>query len=95
MAIGGLYFIYRYLPREVLSRLIDEDAKTKELIGLAVSLALRCDDCVRYHVQRCIEEGASSREMTEAMTIALVVGGSITIPHLRRAFAAVDAFSSA
>ena len=70
------------------------DAKTKELMGLAVSLALRCDDCVRYHVERCLEEDASAREMTEAMTIALVVGGSITIPHLRRAFEAVDAFAS-
>jgi AhpD family alkylhydroperoxidase len=69
------------------------DARTKELMGLAVSLALRCDDCVRYHVERSIAEGASARELTEAMTIALVVGGSITIPHLRRAFEAVDAFS--
>jgi AhpD family alkylhydroperoxidase len=71
------------------------DPKTKELMGLAVSLALRCDDCVRYHVERSIQEGASAQELTEAMTIALVVGGSIVIPHLRRAFEAVDAFSSA
>ncbi len=56
-------------------------------------MALRCDDCTRYHVQRCIEEDASAQEMTEAMTIALVVGGSITIPHLRRAFEAIDAFA--
>ncbi len=71
------------------------DPKTKELMGLAVSLALRCDDCVRYHVERSIQEGASAGELTEAMTIALVVGGSIVIPHLRRAFEAVDAFSAA
>ncbi|NIP36264.1 MAG: carboxymuconolactone decarboxylase family protein [Thermoplasmata archaeon] len=69
------------------------DAKTKELLGLVASLVLRCDDCVRYHVERCLEEGVDAAEMTEAMTVALVVGGSITIPHLRRAFEAIDAFS--
>ncbi len=69
------------------------DARTKELMGLVASLVLRCDDCVRYHVARCMEEGATPAEMTEALTIALVVGGSITIPHLRRAFEAIDAFS--
>ena len=68
------------------------DARTKELMGLVASLVLRCDDCVRYHVDRCLEEGASAKEITEAMAIALVVGGSITIPHLRRAFEALDAF---
>jgi AhpD family alkylhydroperoxidase len=69
------------------------DARTKELLGLVASLVLRCDDCVRYHVERCIEEGVTPAEMTEALTIALVVGGSITIPHLRRAFEAIDAFT--
>ena len=69
------------------------DAKTKELLGLVASLVLRCDDCVRYHVERCMDEGVTPAEMTEALTIAMVVGGSITIPHLRRAFEAVDAFS--
>lgn len=70
------------------------DAKTKELMGLVASLVLRCDDCVRYHVDRCLEEGASAAEMREALAIALVVGGSITIPHLRRALEAVDAFAA-
>jgi len=70
------------------------DAKTKELMGLVASMVLRCDDCVRYHVDRCLEEGASAKEITEALAIALVVGGSITIPHLRRAFEALDAFAA-
>ena len=71
------------------------DAKTKELLGLVASLVLRCDDCVRYHVERCLQEGVTPAEMTEALTIGLVVGGSITIPHLRRAFEALDAFAAA
>ena len=70
------------------------DARTKELMGLVASLVLRCDDCVRYHIDRCIQEDVSSAEMTEAITIAMVVGGSITIPHVRRAFEAIDGFSS-
>ncbi len=63
-------------------------AKFKELLGLVASLALRCDDCLRYHVDRCAETGVSDAEFEETMAIGLVVGGSITIPHLRRAFAA-------
>jgi AhpD family alkylhydroperoxidase len=70
------------------------DARSKELLGLVASLVLRCDDCVRYHVDRCLEVGVSAAEMREALAIALVVGGSITIPHLRRAFEAVDAFAA-
>lgn len=60
--------------------------KTKELLGLVASLALRCDDCVLYHLVRCGEEGVSDAEFQETVSVALVVGGSITIPHLRRAF---------
>lgn len=60
--------------------------KTKELLGLVASLVLRCDDCISYHLVRCREEGISTAELEEAMSIGLVVGGSITIPHLRRAF---------
>jgi ribonuclease HI len=60
-------------------------AKTKELIGLVASLVLRCDDCITYHVIRCHEEGCSHDEVAEAMSVGLVVGGSIVIPHLRRA----------
>jgi AhpD family alkylhydroperoxidase len=61
------------------------DVRTKELLGLVASLVLRCDDCVTYHVLRCTEEGLSRDEIVEAMSVGLVVGGSIVIPHLRRA----------
>lgn len=64
--------------------------KTKELLGLVASLVLRCDDCVTYHVIRCREEGVSRAEFLDAFNVALVVGGSITIPHLRRAVATLD-----
>lgn len=62
--------------------------KTKELLGLVASLVLRCDDCISYHLVRCREEGVSAAELEEALSIGLLVGGSITIPHLRRAFRA-------
>jgi AhpD family alkylhydroperoxidase len=61
--------------------------KTKELLGLVASMVLRCDDCITYHVVRCGEEGSTRAEVIDAMNVALVVGGSIVIPHLRRAFA--------
>jgi AhpD family alkylhydroperoxidase len=61
------------------------DVKTKELMGLVASTVLRCNDCITYHVIRCVQESASDAEFFEALNIALVVGGSITIPHLRRA----------
>ena len=60
-------------------------SKTKELLGLVASVVLRCDDCITYHVIRCVEEGVASPEFYEALNVALVVGGSITIPHIRRA----------
>ena len=59
--------------------------RIKELLGLVASTVLRCDDCITYHLIRCAEEGVDDREMDETMAIALVVGGSITIPHIRRA----------
>jgi AhpD family alkylhydroperoxidase len=62
--------------------------KTKELLGLACSLVLRCDDCVKYHIIQCHKEGVNDKEFEEALSIALIVGGSIVIPHLRRAFEA-------
>ena len=64
--------------------------KFKEMLGLVASLVLRCDDCIKYHIIRCHEEGVSNEEMEEAMSIGLIVGGSIVIPHLRRAFEAWD-----
>lgn len=62
------------------------DNKTKELLGLVASLVLRCDDCITYHVIRAKENNVSSEEFDEVMSIGLVVGGSITIPHVRRAY---------
>ncbi len=66
------------------------DRRTKELMGLTASLVLRCDDCVTYHLVRCREEGISDEELFEALSVGLVVGGSIVIPHLRRAVALLD-----
>ncbi len=65
-------------------------AKTKELMGLAVSMALRCNDCIMYHVDRAIQEGATQDELYETFNIALIVGGSIVIPHLRYAIEKMD-----
>ncbi len=64
--------------------------KTKELLGLVASMVLRCDDCVAYHIDRCIDEGASDKELWETFDVALIVGGSIVIPHLRRAAEFLD-----
>ena len=63
------------------------DTKTKELLGLVASMVLRCDDCITYHLVRSAEEGWKRDEVIDALNVALIVGGSITIPHLRRAFA--------
>lgn len=59
--------------------------KTKELIGLSTSMVLRCDDCVKYHLGKCHELGASRAEIEEVFSIATLIGGTIVIPHLRRA----------
>ena len=61
------------------------DVKTKELLGLVASMVLRCDDCISYHVAQCKDAGVTRAEMFEAFSVGLVVGGSIVIPHLRRA----------
>ncbi len=61
------------------------DSRTKELLGLTASLVLRCDDCVAYHLARCHDAGITKEQLYEAFNIALIVGGSIVIPHLRRA----------
>ena len=66
------------------------DVKTKELLGLVASLVLRCDDCISYHVAQCREAGVDRDEMFEAFSVGLVVGGSIVIPHLRRAVDFLD-----
>jgi len=62
------------------------DIKSKELIGLTCSLVLRCDDCVRYHLGKCKELGFSTAQVNEAMGVATLVGGTIVVPHLRRAY---------
>lgn len=61
------------------------DLRTKEFIGLTTSLVLRCDDCVKYHLEQCYELGVSTDELMEALSVANLVGGTIVIPHLRRA----------
>ncbi|HEY5780497.1 MAG TPA: carboxymuconolactone decarboxylase family protein [Lysobacter sp.] len=66
------------------------DVKTKELLGLVASMVLRCDDCISYHVAQCKEAGVNRDEMFEAFSVGLVVGGSIVIPHLRRAVDFLD-----
>jgi AhpD family alkylhydroperoxidase len=67
------------------------DERTKEMLGLAASLVLRCDDCVTYHLERCVGLEASRDQCLEVFNVALVVGGSIVIPHLRRALRTLDA----
>ncbi|WP_053978268.1 carboxymuconolactone decarboxylase family protein [Mangrovimonas xylaniphaga] len=62
------------------------DVKTKELLGLVASAVLRCDDCIKYHLQTAYNEGLSKEEVSEALGIATLVGGTIVIPHLRRAY---------
>lgn len=62
------------------------DVKTKELLGLVASAVLRCDDCVKYHLETIYKEGVTKEEMMEAMGIATLVGGTIVVPHLRRAY---------
>ena len=59
--------------------------KTKELLGLVASMVLRCDDCIKYHLGKCHEQGVSTDEMYETFAIANIVGGTIVIPHTRRA----------
>ena len=66
------------------------DKRTKELMGLTASVVLRCDDCITYHLKQCASVGVTREQFLDAFNVALVVGGSITIPHLRRAIERVD-----
>ncbi len=70
------------------------DVKTKELLGLVASTVLRCDDCIRYHLETCHKEGVSKDEIAETLGIATLVGGTIVIPHLRRAYEFWEALES-
>ena len=65
-------------------------ARTKEMLGLVASMVLRCDDCVAYHIKRCLQYGVTPDEFFDLFSVALTVGGSIVIPHLRRAVAFLD-----
>jgi AhpD family alkylhydroperoxidase len=66
------------------------DLKTKEMLGLVASMVLRCDDCIAYHVAQCQQAGVTREEFFEVFSVGLVVGGSIVIPHLRRAVDFLD-----
>lgn len=66
------------------------DTRTKELLGLVASTVLRCNDCIDYHITRCIEVGWEDDELYDALNVALTVGGSIVIPHLRHAVETID-----
>lgn len=66
------------------------DRKTKEMLGLSASMVLRCDDCITYHLLRCKELGVTDPELYDIFSVSLVVGGSIVIPHLRRAVAVLE-----
>jgi len=65
-------------------------ARTKELLGLTASAVLRCDDCIQYHLGQALAHGWSKDEIREALDVALIVGGSVTIPHVRRAYACLE-----
>ncbi len=65
-------------------------ARTKELLGLVASAVLRCNDCIDYHLIQCVDAGCTNEELYEALNVALVVGGSIVVPHLRHAFETID-----
>lgn len=66
------------------------DARTKELLGLVASMVLRCNDCIDYHIVQCVKAGWKEEELAEAFNVALIVGGSIVIPHLRHAVESLD-----
>ena len=70
------------------------DAKTKEMLGLVASMVLRCDDCISYHIIQCKKEGVTDQELFDVFSVALTVGGSIVIPHLRRGVAFLDEFNA-
>ncbi len=70
------------------------DSRTKEMLGLATSMVLRCDDCVAYHIIQCKKEGVTDAELFDVFSVALTVGGSIVIPHMRRAVAFLDEYNT-
>ena len=70
------------------------DVKTKEMLGLVASMVLRCDDCIKYHLGKCKDEGCTTEEVYEIFAVANIVGGTIVIPHTRRAAEYWEALNS-
>lgn len=70
------------------------DGNTKELLGLVASTVLRCNDCIDYHLEQCVSRGYTDAELLDALNVALVVGGSIVIPHLRHAVESLEILRS-
>jgi AhpD family alkylhydroperoxidase len=68
------------------------DGRTKELLGLAASMVLRCNDCIDYHIIQCIDAGWTDAELYEVFNVSLIVGGSIVVPHLRHAVETLDLY---
>lgn len=68
------------------------DSKTKELLGLTASMVLRCNDCIDYHIIQCVDAGWTDEELHDAFNVALIIGGSIVIPHLRHAVESLDIY---
>lgn len=66
------------------------DSKTKELLGLVASSVLRCNDCIDYHLEQCAKTGSTKEEIVDALNVALIVGGSIVIPHMRHAVGTLE-----
>lgn len=66
------------------------EARTKELLGLVASAVLRCNDCIDYHIVQCIKAGYTDEELQDALNVALIVGGSIVIPHMRHAYETME-----
>ena len=71
------------------------NVKTKELLGLVASAVLRCDDCIKYHLETCFKEGVTKEEVMETLSIATLVGGTIVVPHLRKAYEFWEALETA
>ena len=70
-------------------------AKVKDMMGLVASMVLRCDDCIRYHIQQCKQAGVTRDEFFEIFSVGLIVGGSIVVPHMRRAVEFLDVLEEA
>jgi AhpD family alkylhydroperoxidase len=88
---AGHLGIKRFLKLDTAAYLDGElPGRTKELLGLVASAVLRCNDCIDYHLMQCVDAGFTDGELYEALNVALVVGGSIVIPHLRHAFETID-----